>query len=140
MNLGFRVFKLAATNIRPWDGSLDHLEPNLLDAIDNIKADRTEQDVLFELLLKYGLDLASPVEERTIAGKRVFILGAGALVVCLAKGIDLDVVEGIAALKAELTPEIMRVVFRDASFKDDVVKTNAVQILRRAGVDDIKSL
>ena len=48
--------------------------------------------------------------------------------------------EGIAALKEELKPEVMRVVFKDSGFKDDVVKTNAVQILRQAGIDDLKSL
>ena len=53
---------------------------------------------------------------------------------------DPDRVEGIAALKAELEPEIMRVVFKDAGFPDDVVKTNTVQILRQAGIDDVKSL
>ena len=139
-SMGFRSFRLAATNIKQWDGSVEGLEPNLLDSIDNIKHDRTDEDVLYELLLKFGLDLALPVGQRTIAGQRVFVIGAGALVVCLGKGIDLNVVEGIGELKAELTPEVMRVVFRDASFKDDVVKTNALQILRRAGINDIKSL
>ena len=56
------------------------------------------------------------------------------------KQISLEVVEGIAALKNELKPEVMRVVFKDSGFKDDVVKTNAVQILRQAGIDDVKSL
>lgn len=140
VDLGFRVFTLDSTNIKPWDGDVDNLEPNLLAAVDNIKHDRSEDDVLYELLLKYGLDLSLPVVERRVEGKRVFLLGAGALVVCLASDVTLSVVEGIGALKKELNPEVMRVVFRDASFKDDVVKTNAVQILKRAGIDDIKSL
>ena len=59
---------------------------------------------------------------------------------CLAKGISLEVVERIAALKGELKPEVMRVVFRDAGFKDDVVKTNALQILRQARIDDVRTL
>ena len=59
---------------------------------------------------------------------------------CLADKVSLDVVDGIAKLKAELKPEVMRVVFKDAGFKDDVVKTNAVQILRQAGIEDVKSL
>jgi adenine-specific DNA-methyltransferase len=112
----------------------------LLASVESIKSDRTEFDILYELLLKYGLDLAVPVDHREIEGKSVYIVGAGALVVCLADGITLDLVEGIAALKAELEPEIMRVVFKDAGFPDDVVKTNTVQILRQAGVDDVKSL
>ena len=73
-------------------------------------------------------------------GEIVYVIGAGALIVCLAKLISLEVLEGIAALKDELKPEVIRVVFKDSGFADDVVKTNAVQILRQAGIDDVKSL
>jgi adenine-specific DNA-methyltransferase len=64
----------------------------------------------------------------------------GALIICLSDAVDLDVVEGIAGLKQELEPEIMRVVFKDSGFADDVVKTNAVQILKQAGIEDVRSL
>ena len=140
LDLGFKVLKLGSSNIKPWDADFDNLESALFDAVENIKPDRTEADVLYELLLKYGLDLTIPTEEREISGKTVYVIGAGALIVCLAKEIGLGVVEGIAALKEELKPEVMRVVFRDAGLKDDVVKTNAVQILRQAGIEDVKSL
>ena len=140
LDLGFKVFKLDASNIKPWDADFDNLEAELFNAVENIKPDRSEADVLYELLLKYGLDLAVPIEERKIESKTVYIIGAGALVVCLADKISLKVVEGIAALKDELKPEVMRVVFKDAGFADDVVKTNTVQILRQAGIDDVKSL
>ena len=138
--LGFRAFRLASSNIRAWDASFDTIERDLSDAIDNSKDDRSERDVLYELLLKYGLDLATPTDSRVIDGRTVTVIGAGALVACLADDITLDVVEGIAALKAELRPEVMHVVFKDSGFKDDVVKTNAAQILRQAGVDDVKTL
>lgn len=140
LDLGFKVFKLDASNIKPWDADFENLETALFNAVENIKPDRSEADVLYELLLKYGLDLAVPIEERKIDGKLVYIIGAGALIVCLADKISLDVVEGIAALKEELKPEVMRVVFKDSGFADDVVKTNAVQILRQAGIEDVKSL
>ena len=139
-DLGFKVFKLDSSNIQTWDADYATMDKDLFGAIDNIKTDRSQDDVLYELLLKYGLDLAIPVETRTIHGKTVFIIGAGALVVCLDKEIDLNTVKGIAALKAELTPQIMKVVFKDAGFADDVVKTNTVQILKQASVDDVKSL
>ena len=80
------------------------------------------------------------IYEVVVNGKTVYSIGGGALIVCLADAISLDVVEGIAALKEELEPELMRVVFKDAGFTDDVVKTNAVQILRQAGIADVKSL
>lgn len=140
LDLGFKVFKLDSSNIRPWDPDFDNLEDSLFNAVENIKPHRNKSDVLYELLLKYGLDLAVPIEDRELYGKTVYIIGAGALIVCLAKQISIDVVEDIAALKDELNPEVMRVVFKDSGFKDDVVKTNAVQVLRQAGIDDVKSL
>lgn len=83
MDLGFKVFKLDSSNIKSWDGSPESLESNLYDAIDNIKIDRTEEDVLYEILLKYGLDLTLPVEERLIAGKKVYkIYGGGGQNAC----------------------------------------------------------
>ena len=139
-DLGFKAFKLDSTNIKPWEVDFDMTERTLEDFISNIKPDRREEDVLYEILLKYGLDLTLPLTERTIAGQKVFDIGMGALIICLADAISLEVVEGIAKLKGELNPEIMRVVFKDSGFKDDVVKTNAVQILKQAGIVDVRSL
>ena len=117
-----------------------NLGSSLLDLVNNIKSDRTEQDVLYEILLKYGLNLTIPIEERTLEGKKIFIIGAGILIICLDEKITLEVVEAIAKLKDELQPEMMRVVFKDGGFKTDVVKTNAVQILRQNGIEDVRSL
>jgi adenine-specific DNA-methyltransferase len=139
-DLGFKVFKLDSTNIKPWEVDFDLTERTLEDFISNIKTDRREEDVLYEVLLKYGLDLTLPITEHTIAGQKVFDIGMGALIICLSDAISLEVVEGIANLKDELNPEIMRVVFKDSGFKDDVVKTNAVQILKQAGIVDVRSL
>ncbi len=139
-DVGFRVFKLANSNIKTWDADFENVGQQLFDAIDNIKPERSQQDVLFELLLKYGLDLSTITEERLIEGKKVFVVGAGALVVCIAPAIALDVVQGIADLKTELAPEVMRVVFRDSGFENDVVKANAVQVLKQSGIEDVKSL
>ena len=139
-DLGFKVFKLDSSNIKRWEADFDTLEQDLLGAVDYIKNERSSEDVLYELLLKYGLDLTVPIETRTIAGKTIYSIGLGALVVCLEIDVSMDVVNGIGALKEELNPEIMRVVFKDEGFKDDVVKTNALQTLKRYGIEDIKSL
>jgi adenine-specific DNA-methyltransferase len=139
-DLGFKVFKLDSTNIKPWELDFDLTEQDLEDQISNIKHGRKEEDVLYEVLLKYGLDLTLPITEHIVAGHKVFDIGMGALMICLSNDITLDVVEGIATLKDELKPEIMRVVFKDAGFADDVVKTNAVQILKQAGIEDVRSL
>lgn len=140
LDIGFKAFKLSSSNIKPWDADFDNLEDTLLNIVDNIKDDRSEDDVLFEILLKYGLDLTVPIEERQIEGKTVYAIGFGALVICLDDAITLDVVEGIGGLKEELAPEVMRVVFKDSGFADDVVKTNAIQILKKHGINDVKSL
>ncbi len=139
-DLGFKVFKLDSTNIKPWEVDFDLTERTLEGFISNIKTDRSEEDVLYEVLLKYGLDLTLPITEHVIAGQKVFDIGMGALIICLSDAISLEVVEGIAKLKDELKPEMMRVVFKDSGFKDDVVKTNAVQILKQAGIVDVRSL
>jgi len=157
-DLGFKVFKLDSTNIKPWEVDFDLTERTLEDFISNIKTDRREEDVLYEVLLKYGLDLTLPIDEwrmengklimkdknnsqlSTVNSQLVYSIGMGALIICLADAISLEVVEGMAKLKEELNPEIMRVVFKDSGFKDDVVKTNAVQILKQAGIIDVRSL
>ena len=139
-DLGFKVFKLDSTNIKPWELGFDLTEQDLEDQISNIKHGRTDLDVLYEILIKSRLELTLPITERSVAGHKVFDIGMGALMICLSDDITLDVVEGIAKLKDELNPEIMRVVFKDAGFADDVVKTNAVQILKQAGIEDVRSL
>lgn len=137
---GFKYLELDRTNIRPWDADFDNLEEMLRQATESIKADRSSEDVLYEILLKYGIELTVPVEVEIVNGKQVFVIGAGALIVCLEDGITSGVVEGIAKLKENLDPETTQVVFKDAGFADSNVKTNAIQILKQAGVDDIKSI
>jgi adenine-specific DNA-methyltransferase len=96
--------------------------------------------VLYEVILKYGLDLTYPITDHSIAEKTVYDVAFGSLIVCLDDGITREVVEGIGKLKQELDSETTRVVFKDAGFADDNVKTNAIQMLKQYGVDDVKSI
>ncbi|MGI2039656.1 site-specific DNA-methyltransferase [Shewanella frigidimarina] len=137
---GFKVLKLDETNIRPWDANFDNLELVLQQATESIKDGRSSEDVLYEIFLKYGYDLTTPVKTETVNGKTVYIVGVGALIVCLDDDITGETVEGIAKLKEELDPETTQVVFKDAGFADSNVKTNAIQILKQAGIDDVKSI
>jgi len=139
LDLGFKVFKLDTSNLKGWDGNPGSLDDSLFDAQDNIKTDRTEHDVLYEILLKYGLDLTLPIKEKQIAGKTVFSVGYGALFICLADSINSKVALGIGEWKEELQPEVCRVVFKDSGFTD-VEKTNSVQTLKRYGITEIKSI
>jgi adenine-specific DNA-methyltransferase len=144
-DLGFRVFKLASSNIRAWEPNRDDLPTTLHDSIEHLKTNRTEQDILFELLLKLGLDLTIPIEQKSIAGKAVHNIGAGTLLVCLAEKIASAEVEplalGIAAWHKELAPAgETTVVFRDSAFADDVAKTNLTAILQQNGLENVRSL
>jgi len=144
-DLGFRVFKLASSNIRAWDSNRDDLPKTLEASIEHLKTDRTEQDILFELLLKLGLDLTVPIEQKTIAGKTVYSIGAGTLLVCLAEQIAAAEVEplalGIVAWHKQLAPAgETSVVFRDSAFADDVAKTNLTAILQQHGLENVRSL
>ncbi len=138
-DLGFKVFKLDSSNIKEWDGLPDNLENSLFESQDNIKSDRKEEDVLFEILLKYGLDLTLPIEEKIIEGKKVFNVGFGALFICLGNDLTSKVAEGIGQWKETLKPETCRVIFKDGGFTD-VEKTNSVQTLKRFGIQEIKSI
>jgi adenine-specific DNA-methyltransferase len=144
-DLGFRVFKLASSNIRAWEPDRDKLAETLEASIEHLKTDRTEQDILFELLLKLGLDLCVPIEQKKIAGKQVHSIGGGTLIVCLNESIIKKEVEllamGIIAWHKHLTPAgETTVVFRDSAFADDVTKTNLTAILQQHGLEKVRSL
>ncbi|OXX23087.1 hypothetical protein B9J88_08735 [Vibrio sp. V05_P4A8T149] len=138
--LGYKTFKLDETNVRPWEADFENLEQVLQQATKSIKDGRSSEDVLYEIFLKYGYELTTPVETQTVNGKTVFVVGAGALIVCLDDEISTETVEGIAKLKDEYDPETTQVVFKDEGFSDDRVKTNAIQILKQAGIEDVKSI
>ena len=140
LDIGFKVFKLDSSNIKAWDADFDNLEDDLISAIENTKVDRSEDDLLYEILLKYGLDLTIPIETHTFYDKTVYSIGSGTLIICLDNNITLDVVEAMGKLKQELQPDTCHVVFKDNGFKDDVVKTNAIQVLKQYQIEDVKSL
>ena len=144
-DLGFRVFKLASSNIRAWEPDRDNLASTLEEHVEHLRTGRTEMDILFELLLKLGLDLTVPIEQKCLAGKTVHSIGAGTLFVCLAEEIATAEVEplalGIVAWHKELAPAgDSQVVFRDSAFPDDVAKTNLTAILQQNGLENVRSL
>ena len=144
-DLGFRVFKLDSSNINTWEPDRNDIETTLFNSIEHLKADRTEADILYELLLKLGLDLCVPIEKRRFAGKEVHSVGGGVLLVCLATLVTRDEVEplaqGIVAWHKELDPAgETTCVFRDSAFADDVAKTNLAAILQQHGLEIIRSL
>lgn len=140
IDIGFKVFKLDTSNIKKWIPNYDNLESTLFDQINNFVEGRTELDVVFEIMLKYGIDLTLQIEEYEVSGKKVYSVGFGALIICLDNDITTDLAMGIIKLKEELSPGIMRVVFKDNGFKNDSVKTNVKEIFKVNGIDEMVSI
>jgi adenine-specific DNA-methyltransferase len=136
---GFRVFGLAESNLKPWNAEASKdasgLAQQLELHIDHIRDGRTAEDILYELLLKSGFPLTTAVEKNTLAGKTVYSVAGGALVICLEDALTLELIRAIAEMKPE------RVVCMDKGFADnDQLKANAVQTFRTKGVTSFKTV
>ena len=149
-DLGFKVFKLSTSNIKVWNPDRKNMERSLLDNQNHLVEGRSEQDVLYELLLKRGVDLTTPIESREIAGKNVYSIGYGKIITCLDDLIAGDEVEplafGIIEWQSELKDTLgvkmleTHVFFKDSAFRDDIAKTNMVTILYQSGIKHVRSL
>lgn len=141
---GFRVFKLDTSNISAWQPS-GNLAQDLVDHMSHLNEGRSNEDVLYELLLKLGLDLCVPMAERSIADKTVHSIGGGVLMACLDDRITAQDAEalalGMAAWRSEQqTAGDTTAVFRDSAFENDVAKSNLAAILAQHGVAQVRSL
>lgn len=136
---GFRVFKLAESNFRPWNPEAirdtDSLVRQLDLAIDNVRQDRNQDDILYEILLKSGLPLTASVEKLVLDGMVVNSVAGGELLICLESGLSLELVREMAARRPQ------RVVCLDRGFADnDQLKANAAQVFRDAGVISFRTV
>nr|WP_321259078.1 site-specific DNA-methyltransferase [uncultured Pseudodesulfovibrio sp.] len=144
-DFGFKVFKLDSSNIVAWNPDKTDLEKTLLTHAEHLVSERSEQDVLYELLLKRGVELTVPIEEKKVSGKTVYSIGYGALFACLDKKVQRDQIEelaqGIIDWHKELDPvSETQVVFRDSAFENDIAKTNITAILEQSGIKHVRSL
>lgn len=139
LDLGFRVFKLKQSNFKVWDSTLTQdpqaIQLALDSHIDHINPDASQEDILFELLLKAGFQLTTPIETLTLAGKTVFSIADNALLICLEKELTLDVMKAIAER------EPARVIVLDEGFQNnDQLKTNAALTMKSKGVLDFRTV
>lgn len=144
LDIGFRVFKLASSNIQAWDTDIDKLQGQL-DVFsqndgEHLKADRTEKDILFEILLKYGLELTLPIQEKEVAGSKIYNIGFGSMYICLSDTISIEVAKAIGAWHQEFSDANPSVIFKDSGFATDADKTNTIQTLRQSGIENVKSI
>jgi adenine-specific DNA-methyltransferase len=125
-DIGFRVLKLDTSNMDEVYYKPDAVnQTELFDAVDNIKPDRTSEDLLFQVLLDWGVDLTLPIRKENIQGKTIFFVDENSLLACFDSEITEDFVRELAGFNP------LRVVFRDNGFETDAVKINAEQIFRQ---------
>jgi len=125
LDVGYRVLKIDSSNMKDVYYSPDESKQrDLLAQVDNIKSDRTPEDLLFQVLVDWGVDLALPIAQETIHEKTVFFVDGNALAACFDSGISDDFVKEIAKRKP------LRAVFRDSSYGSDSVKINVEQIFK----------
>lgn len=138
LDIGFKVFKLDTSNVKLWDPNIENLEEGMLEQQENIKGDRTKEDLLFEILLKVGIPLTTPIEEIQFKGKKIYNVAFGSVLLCLEDEIDLDIVNEMIKLKPEDFET--KVIFKESGFLNDSVKTNAIQTLKKNGINDVRSV
>ena len=130
---GFKVFSLDSTNINPWDNTNEYDENTIYNSASVFKLDRSKEDILYEIMLKYGV-FDQPVFEVIVNGRNLYRVGQRHMIVCLEDNINSSDIAEIC----KLSPRI--VVFKEDGFKDDNAKINAEYNLKNAGVEDVKCI
>ena len=135
-DIGFRVLKVDTSNMSDIYYSPDQIsQGNLELLVNNIKEDRSDEDLLFQVLLDWGIDLTLPIRKEAICNKTVFFVDDNALVACFDSNITEELIKELAGL------DPLRVVFRDDGFASDAVKINAEQIFKQlAPGTEVKSI
>jgi adenine-specific DNA-methyltransferase len=135
-DVGFRVLKVDTSNMQDVYYRPDQVDQkDLLAAVDNIKPHRTAEDLLFQVLVDWGVDLTLPIRRETVQGKTVFFVDGNALVACFETGVTEELVKELAGRQP------LRVVFRDNGFVSDAVKINVEQVFRQLSPGtDVKSI
>lgn len=128
LDIGFKVFKLDSSNLEKWDPDYNNIQESLI--IDNIKEDRINEDLIYEIMLKYGIDLTLPIEEHD----NLYSIGFGALIICLDSNITKEIANDV--IKLTKNSSTSRVVFKDSGFKSDADKINIKEILKTNNVDE----
>lgn len=136
LDIGFKVFKLDSSNLQKWNPQPDDIMLTLQQATENFLPGRTKLDVLYEIMLKMGLDLTCTIKEEKATDETIYVIGNGALMICLGEHITMSVAEEIVMLHKTYASELWQVVFRDTGFASDMDKTNIKETLKTAGLDE----
>lgn len=133
LDTGFKVLKLDTSNIREWNVDFANLE-NKLDLYDTpFVEERSELDVVYEIMLKQGLELTYPIETFEVNGQTIYDIAFGSLFVCLSQKITTDIAKAIIVRRDEQGTDTSSVIFSDTGFETDSAKLNCIEILKDAG-------
>ncbi|WP_100401766.1 site-specific DNA-methyltransferase [Bacillus sp. FJAT-42315] len=133
LDIGFKVLKLDTSNIREWNVDFANLEDELNLYETPFIDGRSELDIVYEIMLKQGLELTYPIETFEVNDKTIYDIAFGSLFICLAKGITMDIAKAVIARRDEHGTETSSVIFSDAGFSNDSDKLNCIEILKDAG-------
>lgn len=144
-DLGFRAFTLDSSNIREWLPNGDDLEASLSQFVENIKPSSSDLDILFEVLIRLGLDLSTPIQKRKISGKDVYSVSDGVLFACLSLSITQSDAETLGLEIVNWSEEHsanreVTCIFRDSAFEDDIAKINLTTYLLESGLSSVRCL
>jgi adenine-specific DNA-methyltransferase len=143
-DLGFKVFKLDSSNIKQWDGGSENLQKSLEDYVNQIKDGRASMDILYEIMLKSGLQLTADIDEVEVGANKVLSVDNCRLLACLDKEIKSEAVADIASTMVELknaNPDAdCMVLFLDSAFADSSGKLNMSETLKQNGFGNIRSI
>ena len=128
LDIGFKVFKLSSSNIEKWDPDYNNVQQSLTS--ENIKDGRSNEDLIYEIMIKYGIDLNLPIQQ----SNNIYSIGFGALVICLENNVTKDITKDI--LKFTKKSSTSRVVFKDSGFASDADKTNIKEILKTNKINE----
>lgn len=133
IDFGFKVLKLDTSNIREWNVDFVDLEGELSTYDTPFIENRTELDVVYEIMLKQGLELTYPIETFEVKGQAIYDIAGGSLFVCLAQKITTEIAQAIITRRDEQGTDTSSVIFSDAGFATDSDKLNCLEILKDAG-------
>lgn len=140
LDIGFKSFKLDTSNIKEWNPEYMEGDFTMEELVNNFVAGREEEDILYEIIIKYGIDLSTPIEEHKVNDKTVYNIGVGTVYICLDNDIDNYVVDEILSLHEEYKMPNPIVVFKDTGFKNDEIKLNAKLTLNDNGIEEVVSI
>ncbi|USY50650.1 site-specific DNA-methyltransferase [Bacillus altitudinis] len=133
LDIGFKVLKLDSSNIREWNVDFENLEDKLDLYETPFVEGRSEMDIVYEIMLKQGIELTYPIVTFDVNGQTIYDIAFGSLFICLSKKITPDIAKAIISRRDEHGTETSSVIFSDAGFSNDSDKLNCLEILKDAG-------